>query len=158
LLADVREDESRPSLFGGLIAASTAEPKPSSVVLYHMQYNLRTLLIMMAVLPPILALLFAGNPLAVMLVIVGCLGLCLLCGLDWFQQAPVRPRKSWVVPSRLTIRDGLAISGIAAASCLAGLGLRAVDSQHEFVPVAALFVFGITCYGLGAFINHPRRI
>jgi hypothetical protein len=156
--------EPRPSRCGGLIA-STAEPKPSSVVPYLMQYSLRTLLILMAVGPPILAGIFAGSPLVAMLIILGLLEIGLLSWVYGTKQIADRPRTSsmlaamrWIAPGfRFTIRDWLAIAGIATASCLVGLSFWGTDTPEEFGPVAALFVFGATCYGLGAFINHPRR-
>jgi hypothetical protein len=124
-----------------------------------MRYSLRTLLILMAVLPPVLAWLLAGNPLVVSLVIFAVLELGLLYLIDGFRQVAARPHTSWGFPSwhHFAIRDVIAIAGIAVASSLAGVGLWAADTPEESAPVVALFAFGTACYGLGAFITHPRR-
>jgi hypothetical protein len=56
---------------------------------------------------------------------------------------------------RFTIRDVLALTAIAAVSCVAGKVLWAADNLEELAQVIALFIFGAACYILGTRRNRP---
>jgi hypothetical protein len=49
-----------------------------------------------------------------------------------------------------TIRDVLALTGIAGASCVAGVVIWRADNGEELAGVFWLFMFGAACYALGA--------
>jgi hypothetical protein len=52
---------------------------------------------------------------------------------------------------RFTIRDVLALTGIAGVSCAAGVIIWRADTGEELLGVFWLFVFGAGCYALGVF-------
>jgi hypothetical protein len=103
----------------------------------------------------VVAWLLMGNPAVVMLLIIGVLEVGLLLWLDGFQRVAPSTGKP-LDRVRFTTRDLLAISSIGVISLLIGLGLWAANSVEEFVAVAALFVFGAACYGLGAYFHSER--
>jgi len=58
---------------------------------------------------------------------------------------------------RFNIRDVLALMTIAAVACASGIAIWRADSAEEMVGVFWLFVFGVACYALGAWLRWPSK-
>ena len=116
-----------------------------------MQFSLRTLLILLGVAPPVIAWMLTSDPGVAVVVTAAAILVGYLCILDMVPRSAAR---RWAI--RFPTRDAIPILGIAVVSHFAAFSLWWNNSLAVLVLTAVLFLFGCSCYGLGAYI-HSRR-